>query len=243
MSAGRAPPLDASSLWWADYIAQEPHLADGWVQEGIVELRREFAPPEPPPEDAELAAAKADVDARATEYATRNEGTSMRNCPAPPQRLGARDTYRRLCIEAGARINASVVLMLEDATTHEVLALDASKTYLGDKGAIVLCRLLSVCPNVSMVVLQGLLLGQQPILALCKEASRHPKLRSVDLRGNFVEHPTAKALHRMLCTNSNIEHLHCDGCGVNAGVLRQIDDRLRQNTRINANRLGTAHIP
>eukprot|EP01062_Namystynia_karyoxenos_P073082 TRINITY_DN69927_c0_g1_i1.p1 TRINITY_DN69927_c0_g1~~TRINITY_DN69927_c0_g1_i1.p1 ORF type:complete len:525 (+),score=166.77 TRINITY_DN69927_c0_g1_i1:85-1575(+) len=248
-----SPPRDSSpprtKLWWTELIGGEEHLRKGWAREGIRELQQECATEHPVPAAPPAAAEGADdgaaaLDAAAARYAMENAGTPFRQCPGPPERPPAREAYQRLCAAKGLRANAAVSAGIDpELTTHQLTCIDCSGTYLGDKGSAMVIHFLAACPNVTRLILCDAHLGQGVLHLLADEGARHPRLRSVDLRGNFIEHPAAKALHRMLCLNSNIEHLHLQGCQVNTGLCKQITERLRYNTRVNENLIHTAAIP
>eukprot|EP01065_Artemidia_motanka_P048303 TRINITY_DN7744_c1_g2_i1.p1 TRINITY_DN7744_c1_g2~~TRINITY_DN7744_c1_g2_i1.p1 ORF type:complete len:485 (+),score=80.05 TRINITY_DN7744_c1_g2_i1:289-1743(+) len=239
------PPAapERGKLWWSRMLEEEPHTHAGWAEEGVSALQAE-CDTRLRPSGYDAADEAAALDAKAAEYAVSNAGPSLLSGPPAPTRPRVVEAYLQICAEQGVRANRTVVSSLPDGlTTHEVTHLDASRTYLGDKGALVFVRLFSSCPNVSRLELRDLQLGQEVLLALTTEGEKHPKIKAVDLSGNFVEHPAARALHRMICRNANIEHLHLAGCQVNQGLTRQIEERLKYNTCVNAHRLGTAMIP
>eukprot|EP00756_Hemistasia_phaeocysticola_P022359 Hpha_TRINITY_DN15829_c1_g12::TRINITY_DN15829_c1_g12_i1::g.191219::m.191219 len=223
-----------SKLWWRDMIQGEAHMRVGWADEGLGKLRQECLTeqaPDPLSERAEL-------------YARENPGTGTVMTGRLPVRPLAREAYMLLCAERGVRSNGNFLETLpEDMTTHQLTHIDVSRTYLGDQGACVVVHFLSSCPNVATLAMRDLHLGQEVVMALGMLGEKHPKLKSVDLSGNFIEQPAAKQLHRMVCRNTNIEHLHLQGCQVNTGLVKQISQRLRYNTAVNQNRVLTAPIP
>ena len=160
-----------------------------------------------------------------------------------PQYESSQAVYERSCKHHNTRVNKHIHAALPaSVTTHELRKLDASATYLGDRGTAAFIELLSHCPNVSAISLQSQNLSPASIKCICKAVEKHPSIKTLDLAHNFISHQEGKLLSRLCSVVSHVETMNLTGTSLNPGVTEQIGQRLLINRKINAKRVITGLV-
>ncbi|KAJ9444343.1 Phosphatidylinositol 4-phosphate 5-kinase 5 [Diplonema papillatum] len=145
--------------------------------------------------------------------------------------------WARACRAAEVRMKTAAPFSLGvSSSVYSLVSLGFGEVYVGAKGALALLEFAKACPNVTHIGLAWQGMSAASFSALVAVLAMHPRLKSVDLSGNFVPHDVGKLLARSAAARGNLECIVLRGTQLSDAVTRQVEERLAVNRRVNTHR-------
>lgn len=159
-------------------------------------------------------------------------GTAF-NCTELQQQffgMSARDVYALLCKRSGCEPVSSVLHMLPDKSgVWDTVELDLSRTYIGHRGVVPLTELCKLLHKLKSLNLSNNFLTNKSVWHVCKMATFHPSIASIDLSRNDVSWTAGMCVLELVMRNPAVQTINVADTLIKPAVAEGIVAQIRRN--------------